>query len=49
MYFDCDFFAGDDIYLVEKRIKKRGKRSLVKWIGFEKPTWELSDNIIELN
>lgn len=35
-----------DEYLVEKILKKRGDKVLIKWLGFDKPTWELKKNIL---
>lgn len=34
-----------DVYLVEKILKRKGHRMLVKWIGFDKATWEDAKNI----
>lgn len=33
-------------YLLEKIIKKKGDKTLVKWLGFKEPTYILTKNII---
>lgn len=33
-------------YLIEKILKRRGDRVLVKWLGFTTPTYELASNIL---
>ena len=39
----------DDYYLIEKilqtKTQNKKKMSLVKWLGYDKPTWEPSENI----
>lgn len=34
-----------DVYLVEKVLKRKGDRALVKWLGFDRATWEDVKNI----
>lgn len=35
----------DEIYVVEKILKKRGNEYKIKWVGYSKPTWEQKDVI----
>lgn len=35
-----------DTYLVEKIIKRKGDKALVKWLGFTTPTWIPSTNVL---
>lgn len=42
--FELQKVANHDIYLVEKVLKKKDGKALVKWLGFKTPTWiPLSD------
>lgn len=43
--FEIQKVANKDLYLVEKVIKRRGDKLLVKWIGFPDATW-ISKNAI---
>ena len=40
---------GDPLYTIEKILRKRGKRSLVKFVGIKKPKWIATANIENLN
>lgn len=35
-----------DVYLVERVLKTKGKKSLIKWLGFKDPTWINTSDII---
>ena len=40
---------GDPVYTIEKILRRRGNRSLVKFFGIKKPSWVLTANIQNLN
>lgn len=35
-----------DTYLVEKILKRKGNKVLIKWLGFDKPSWQLAKHIL---
>ena len=37
------------LYAVEKILKRRGKKVLVKWLGYDVPTWEPASSIQQIN
>ena len=37
------------LYAVEKILKRRGKKVLVKWLGYDVPTWKPASSIQQIN
>lgn len=44
--FEIQKVANPDVYLVEKILKRKDDKALVKWLGFKKPTWIPVSNIL---
>lgn len=44
--FEIQKVANPDVYLVEKVVKTKGDKALVKWLGFKTPTWIPISNIL---
>lgn len=44
--YEIQKVAFPDVYLVEKVLKRKDDKALVKWLGFKKPTWIPLSNIL---